>query len=217
MPYLYIRQVGSESLVTRRDWVEMERARAERLTGNQVISWRNVYSAGAGTVVFTSWWTKLAALEEAVDAFWTDADDVEITEGRQTVLKGTTDEDLFHVIYGEIPSTAPRYVRTLSAQCSPGHLESALATGVEIAKKAEELVGSPIQFAQSVTGSLGLVHWLSGYDSLADLQDAVEKFTGAASGWLYYRDRYDDVFIGPSMKISLRERFPPRGPGDHAG
>jgi hypothetical protein len=210
--YLYMRRALLTSLATQLDWVETERATAERVTGNQVTSWRNVYSPGAGMVTFTSWWGKLSALEAATDALRNDNEYRDITEAGGTVVEGTIDEELFHVIHGDIPSTATRYVRTLSAQCSAEHHEFAVAAGVEVAKKAEELIGTSVQFAQSITGSLGLVHWLSGYDSLADLQEAVDKFTGAASGWLYFRDRYNDAFLGPAMKIHLRERLSPVPP-----
>ena len=47
------------------EWATNILNRAKEVTGNEIQLWTNAYSAGLGTITWTSWWADLAALEAA--------------------------------------------------------------------------------------------------------------------------------------------------------
>ncbi len=183
------------------------RARLEHLFGTRVISWGNVYSVGAGLVSFTSWWRELSGLEEATSALRGDQEYRRIIQDGRAFVEGQTDDALLRLTYGELLPAPPRYVHIITAKSAGGHLDSAIASGIELARKSEEIIGTPTQFVRSLTGLFGSVAWLTGYDSLADFQIAVEKLVTGSSPWLYYRDQHHQAYESSSMTLSLRERL----------
>jgi hypothetical protein len=209
--YLYVRRNRLTDLGTGLEWVERARARLEHLFGTRVSSWGNVYSAGAGSVSFTFWWSELSALEEAASALRDDQEYRRIIQDGRAFVEGQTDDALLRLTYGELLSAPPRYVHIINAKSAGGHLDSAIASGIELAQKSEEIIGTPTQFARSLTGSFGSVAWLTGYDSMADFQTAIEKLLTGPTPWLYYRDQHHEAFESSSMTLFLRERLSARG------
>jgi hypothetical protein len=209
--YLYVRRSQLTDLGTGLEWAETARARLERLFGTPVTSWGNVYSAGAGLVSFTSWWSELSGLEEAAAALRDDQEYRRIIRDGRAFVEGQTDDALLRLTYGELLPVPPRYVHIISAKSAGGHLDSAIASGIELAQKSEEIIGRPSQFVRSLTGSFGSVAWLTGYDSMADFQTAVEKLLTGSSPWLYYRDQHHQAYESSSMTLSLRERLSDSG------
>ena len=210
--YLYVRQNRLTDLGTGLEWVERARARLEHLFGNGVSSWRNVYSPGAELVSFASWWSELSTLEEAASALRDDQEYRGIIQDGRAFVEGQTDDALLRLTYGELLSAQPRYLHIINAKCAAGHLDTAIASGIELARKSEELIGTPTQFVRALTGSFGLVAWLTGYDTMADFQTALEKLLTGSSSWLYYRDQHHEAFESSSMTLSLRERLSASGP-----
>ncbi len=210
--YLYVRRNRLTDLGTGLEWVERARDRLEQLFGTGVSSWRNLYSPGAGLVSFTSWWSELSALEEAASALRDDHEYRGIIQDGRAFVEGQTDDALLRLTYGDLLLAQPRYVHIISAKCAAGHLETAIASGIELAQKSEEMIGAPTQFVRSLTGSFGSVAWLTAYNTMADFQTAVEKLLTGASPWLYYRDQHHVAFEGSSMTLSLRERLSASGP-----
>ena len=209
--YLYVRQNRLTDLGTGLEWVERARARLEHLFGNGVSSWRNVYSPGAELVSFASWWSELSTLEEAASALRDDQEYRGIIQDGRAFVEGQTDDALLRLTYGELLSAQPRYLHIINAKCAAGHLDTAIASGIELARKSEELIGTPTQFVRALTGSFGLVAWLTGYDTMADFQTALEKLLTGSSSWLYYRDQHHEAFESSSMTLSLRERLSASG------
>ncbi len=205
--YLYVRRNRLTDLGTGLEWVETARARSELLFGTPVSSWGNVYSAEAGLVSFTSWWTELSGLEEAVSALRDDEEYRRIIRDGRAFVDGHTDDALLRLTYGEPLPAPPRYVHIIKAKSAGGHLDSAIAGGIDLAQKSEEIIGKPTQFVRYLTGSFGSVAWLTGYDSMADFQAAVEKLLTGSSPWLYYRDQHHQAYETSSMTLSLRERL----------
>jgi hypothetical protein len=205
--YLYVRRNQLTDLGTGLEWVERVRARLEHLFGTRVSSWGNVYSAEAGSVSFSSWWSALSELEEAAGALREDPEYRRILQDGRAFVEGQTDDALLRLTHGEVLPTPPRYVHIISARSAGGHLDSAIASGIELAQKSEEIIGAPTQFVRYLTGSFGSVAWLTGYDSMADFQTALEKLLTGSSPWLYYRDQHHQAYESSSMTLSLRERL----------
>ncbi len=203
--YLYVRslQLQNDADV---DWAEAVRARTAEVTGNDVRLWQKVYSPGAGTVRWTSWWDNLATLDRALGAVRADTVYGQLAREGTASAAGPADDLLLGVVHGDpVIETSNRYIRSLEAIGAPGTLDRGLTSGVEILQKSEEITGIPSLFVRAITGSLGAFAWLSGYPDIATFQEANEKLL-TGSTWLWFRDRHVEGIVGSTTSMALYRR-----------
>jgi|SRR6185437_1238507 len=198
--YLYVRQAtladggGFE-------WAGAVRSRLEEAAGEAVHLWQNAFSPAADRVSWTSWCTDLDTLDGAVQSVRS-----ALPAGGDVVVPGSVTEQLFGVAYGEPdPSSTRRYLRSLRTVGTPGHLDRGLQTGIEMAKRTEQHSGQPTLFLRAATGTLGLVAWLTPFDSMAEFQAANERLL-SGSGWVWYRDRQAEAAQSGSITMALHRR-----------
>jgi len=81
-----------------------------------------------------------------------------------------------------------RFVHTTSlagsrpAVCANGALPKGMATGVEIAQRAENITGTPTMFAANVTGVYGGVGSMTGFANIESLE-AAQQAMAADAEW----------------------------------
>lgn len=99
-------------------------------------------SPGYGTVVWSSYWEDLSSRESSFAALAKDADYLSLAaEGLKFVADGL-DDTLYNVVYaGSNPGGDNKYVSVVQSACANGSVVRGMATGVEIAQKAESISG----------------------------------------------------------------------------
>jgi len=99
-------------------------------------------SPGYGTVVWSSYWEDLSSRESSFAALAKDADYLSLAaEGLKFVTDGL-DDTLYNVVYaGSNPGGDNKYVSVVQSACANGSVVRGMATGVEIAQKAESISG----------------------------------------------------------------------------
>jgi hypothetical protein len=101
------------------------------------------------------------------------------------------------------PGTDAKYVGVIQSVCANGSVVRGMATGVEIAQKAEAITGHSTAFTANATGQWGGVGWITGYAGIADFETAQKKLN-ADIGWLEYVDGATGCYSeDPSVSQSL--------------
>jgi hypothetical protein len=165
--------------------VEWAMGMAERVnagTDLEVGLWGHAYSAGVGTIAWTAFVPDMGVLEAANDKLLADDSYVGAVDQGAALTEGGVDDLLAQVVYGEPdPEREIRYVTSVQSVCANGQIARGIEVGVEIAQRAEAIIG-PTMFVTSVTGPYGGVGWLTGFEDvhkMAAAQQALaadEKF-----------------------------------------
>ena len=146
-------------------------------------------SPGNGTLTWTTFVEDLTTLETAEAKLMVeDAFVAEIERGVGFMTEAGIDDELAQVLHGEIdPSRDPRYAAVVRSVVVPGGFAKGVEAGIEIARRATELGGQPTTFLLATTGMYGGVAWVTGADSLAELERA-EQAVNADPGFVQYID-----------------------------
>ena len=70
------------------------------------------------------------------------------------------------------PERPVEYVSGATAIVAAGAMERAIVAAIELSQHGEQVTGIPGIFGRALTGPYGSVGWLTGYESLAQLEQA---------------------------------------------
>lgn len=194
--YLYSRRarVNSFDAVA---WATDTAAAAQATTGVEMQVWGAVYSAGFGTIAWTSWHESFAALEAASNAMMGDESYMaKSAEGSQWAVPGAgVDDQLQELVAGvPDPDANPLYVSAVQAACSGGNIGRGLAAAVEIAQRADAATGASTLVCRNVTGAYSGVAWFTGTEDAAAI-DAQNAALAADAGFVELIDSLGGVYI----------------------
>lgn len=180
--YMFSR-MGPLSTLAGLDWAEKIGAAAGTALGVPVNVWTTSLSPALGTVVWTSFWTDLAAMEKAFAKLGEDPAYLGLAATASEHLAAGVDDALWKIINPptEMADEEPRYVGTVQAILAPGSAASGVAAGLALCDKFNAVTGSNLLFAQRLTGTFGGVQWFSSYANLGEFQEAQEKLAADAS------------------------------------
>lgn len=177
------------------DWAAATTAKVNQITGHDVQLWAGAYSPGFGTITWTAWFDDLTALETLGDKLQADPGFVTLSNEGEKLTDGTLDDALYQPVYGQPdPARQAQYVGAVVGVLAAGNYARGLAAGVEIAQAAEKITGLPTIFTSGLTGSYGTVGFLTGYESIAALEQAQAKLTSDA-GWIKLIDSTKGCFV----------------------
>lgn len=201
--YLFTRQARLTGLDAA-PWAVTIGAAAAKAAGSEVRVWGRAMSPGLGTVVWSSFWKDLSTRETAFEALAKDADYLSLAVEGQKFLTDGIDDTLYDVVYaGSNAGGDNKYVSVVQSACANGSVIRGMATGVEIAQRAEAISGHSTAFAANATGQWGGVGWITGYESIAAFETAQKKLN-ANLGWLEYVDGATNCYSDdPSVTQSL--------------
>jgi hypothetical protein len=153
--YLFTRQARLAGLDAAA-WAVAIGTAAAKASGSDVRTWGRVLSPGYGTVVWSSYWEDLSSRESSFAALAKDADYLSLAaEGLKFVTDGL-DDTLYNVVYaGSNPGGDNKYVSVVQSACANGSVVRGMATGVEIAQKAESISGHSTALVANATGQWG--------------------------------------------------------------
>lgn len=89
---------------------------------------------------------------------------------------------------------------------APGKLVQGIASGVEIAQRAEKVTGVPTMLLAPVTGGWGSLAWISGYESIEALE-AAQATLFADGDTLAFFDQVTESSYMPHAQQSMYRRI----------
>lgn len=177
------------------EWATAIGAKAAEIAGVDVQLWMNVYSPGFGTISWTAWFENLTALEAMGDQLSADASYNEMANAGAALTEGGMDDGVMQVIHGTPdPARTINYVQGSQALVAAGSFERAIGVGIELVERGEAITGIPTMFVRALTGPYGAVGWLSGYESLAEMEKAMDA-QAADPDWLKLIDGTKGCFV----------------------
>ena len=163
-------------------------------SGLEIHAWAASMSPELGTVSWVTFVEHLEQLEQAEDKLALAEDYIELVEKNAHLFAGPLEDTLGQIVHGgpDAGAALPSYVTVANAVAANGKLSQAMADGVEIAVKATEITGLTTSFVAAATGPYGGVAWITGCESISQVEESEAKLMADAS-WLELIDR-----IGPS-------------------
>jgi hypothetical protein len=147
-----------------------------QITGLNVSLFTPIFSPEVGTLSWSAFVPDLATLEAATDKLAVDDGYISMVDAGAKFGEGGADDALLQIVYGEPnPNRKVEYVTSVQTVCANGSVARGIELGVEIAQKADKIIGSPGMFATAATGSYGSVGWLNGYADVKELESAQQK------------------------------------------
>jgi hypothetical protein len=189
--YLFSRQIrfGPGNTREQMAWALEQTEKVNQITGLQVSLYMQVYSPEVGAIGWSTFVPDLSTLEAAGDKLNADDAFVAAVDKGAAMTVGGAEDSLAQVIYGEPdPSRQIEYVTVVRAVSATGNVAKGMEVGVELAQRAEKIMGTPALFLADVTGNYGGVAWASGYENVQALEAAQQALAGDPS-WAQFVDK----------------------------
>lgn len=149
-------------------WASGITEKVNQITGLNVGLFSVTFSPELGTLAWSTFVPDLGTLEAANDKLLVDDGYVSMVDDGAKFGAGGADDALVQIVSGDVdPNRQVNYATIVQTTCMNGSVVRGLEVGVEIAQRAEKILGTPVLFGTSVTGNYGEVGWFSGY---ADVQ-----------------------------------------------
>lgn len=201
MQYLFTRQrhvtQGQEAQV--RQWAQDVNETVNKVGGLPVSMFERVFSPGTGTLVSVASVDDLSQLDQLFGKLRDDGGyQGLLDEGRTSELvDGRINDTLYSLVEesGSLPDFGSQqltYLATTQAVIAPGQFQSGIQSGIEIARKASEITGTPTTFLTKSTDHIGGVMWVAAHSTIADLQKAQQELL--SQSWQSYLDARTNSF-----------------------
>ena len=156
--------------------------KVNQITGLDVGLFAVTFSPELGTVAWSTFVPDLATLEAANDKLLVDDGYVSMVDAGAKFGEGGADDALVQIVAGDVdPNRQVNYVTIVQTTCMNGSVVRGVEVGVEIAQRAEKILGTPVLFGTSVTGNYGEVGWFSGYADVQSMERAQQALSADAT------------------------------------
>ena len=170
-------------------WATGITEKATQLTGLNIRLFASTFSPAAGTLSWSTFVPDLPTIETANDKLLVDDGYVSMLDAGAKFALGGADDALLQIVHGTPDLDRQiEYVTTVQTVCASGSLAKGLELGVEIAQRAEKVLGTPVLFATATTGHYGAVSWLSGYADAHALEQS-QQALGADAKFAEFVDK----------------------------
>jgi hypothetical protein len=189
--YLFSRRLRLGPGNTRKsmEWALAQTETVNKITGLPVSLFMQVYSPEVGVVAWSTFVPDLAALEAAGDKLNADDGFASAVDAGSSLTAGGPDDLLAQVVYGEPdPNRQIEYATVVQTTCATGSVGSGIEAGVELAQRAEKIMGTPTLFLANVTGNYGTVGWLTGHENVQALEASQQALTSDPE-WAKFVDK----------------------------
>ncbi len=170
--------------------------------------WTPIFSPAAGSLTFAAVVDDLTVLEStnakalADDAYIALAD-----KGSAHISSDPIDDQVVSFLHGDFTTGREvAVVAVVEAVVANGSFRRGAEVGIEIAKRAEAAGGAATAFGIAMSGAYGTVQWLTGYESVAELQRAESAVNGDPSFLQYLDEDAAGVFIEGSATQRFARR-----------
>lgn len=170
-------------------WAADITAKVNQISGLTVRICTPIFSEGTGSIIWTTFVQSMAQLEDANDKLLADDGFLDLSDAGRTHTTGVFDDALVQVVHGTPdPGRTITHASAVTAVAAPGKLTRAMELGVQIAQRAETITGVAGMFGAAATGPFGAVSWVTGFESIDQMEQANEALA-ADAGWLAFLDK----------------------------
>ncbi len=154
-------------------WASAITEKANQITGLGVGLYSVTFSPELGTLAWSTFVPDLVTLEAANDKLLVDDGYVAMLDDGAKYMTAGADDALVQIVAGDVdPSREVNYATIVQTSCMSGNVVRGIEVGIEIAQRAEKVMGTPVMFGTSVTGIYGEVGWFSGYADVQSMEHA---------------------------------------------
>jgi hypothetical protein len=159
------------------DWSMRITEKLNQISETKFTLWTTVFSPGVGTLAWTTLVDQLSILDSTETKLMADDGYVALAdEGAEFSSAGAIDDHVVHAVFTDpdTPGDPQAFATVTQAMPAPGANARAVEVGIQIAQRAKSITGCPTSFGIAVTGPYGAVTWITGCDSVDQLQRAQE-------------------------------------------
>jgi hypothetical protein len=160
--------------------------------------WSTVFSPGTGTLAWTSIVENLATLEATDAKLMADAQYLDlVNEGAGFVSGDAIDDGIVQLLATEVDPTGtpPAYVNVVRAVLAAGAMASGIELGIEISQRAKKITGCPCSFGVAGTGVYGGIVWITGCDSVEQLESSQQAIAADAEFTKLIDKKASDLYL----------------------
>jgi hypothetical protein len=150
------------------------------ITGLAVSVFATRYGQPLNTVGWSTRVDTQAELQEANDKLMANQDYLGWLSSRSELFEDAASDQLSTVVSSTLAGAPKRFYTVLTAAAANGRMADAIAFGVRAQKFVADTTGLATAFLSAVYGPFGAVAWLTGADSMSDLDSlAAMQMTNA--------------------------------------
>ena len=189
-------------------WVAEITEKVNQISETPVQLWSSMMSPTLGQLTWSTVTDDLSTLETGFDKMMADDGYVALTDkGAEFTTGDAIDDTVAQLLHFKADDTRDvRYVGAVTAQANNGHFAQAVELGIEIAQIAERASGLPTTFGTQITGPYGGVGWISGYETLEELQRGQQAVNGSTELIELLDGRAADVYLPGSGRQVMSRR-----------
>jgi len=166
-------RLGPGSAHEEQAWAIAMTEKVNQISETKYSLWTPFASPGVNTLYWMTFAEDLATLEATNDKLLADSSyHMLLEQGARYVSADAINDSLAMLVHadGMDPAREPAYVVEVAATAATGAGAKSIEVGIEIAKLATQINGTPTMFSVAATGVYGRVLWHTGFDSIAELQ-----------------------------------------------
>lgn len=191
MTYLLSRQARMTPGQTQKslEWAQNVTEKVATVSGLPVRLQQQMFSPQVGGILWQVFSPNISTLESLFDKIQGDSETTKLVDlgaqflsDQQTGTPGHVSDNLSNIMHGDFAQHGgqqlrggPEYQTIVQSIMQPGSYQTAVQTGVEVAKQVEKITGSPTLFAVDETGYYGGVRWISSHRDVRQMEQAAEK------------------------------------------
>ena len=180
-------------------------AMATKIGGIEVSVFGSVFGTPVNTIAWSSLVESQAQLQEATEKLLGNAEYLAWVDSHGDLFESAANDRLSSVV--STTFTGPkRFYGILAATASAGKVGEAVEFGVRAQQLVSQLSGLESAFAMEVYGAYGAVVWLTGADSMAEL-DALQQLQMSSAEYQALGVEAGSLFIEGSGANSLIQRI----------
>ena len=180
--------------------------KATEITGLDVHVWNVRFGQPTGTIMWSVRLDSQAQLFEATEKMMGDATYVDLSMSLGELFEGPTTDQLVRIVSGTPTESPAKYISTTQAVMANGHYAEAIAFGAEMQAFVGDALGHPTVFGAATYGGFADVLWLTGTDTMAEIDAAADWLATDAD----YQTRVQsagDLFVEGTGQNGLLERL----------
>ena len=197
--YLFYRSARLRTTDVREQlaWAGAITEKVNHISETPVSLWSTVFSPASGTLTWTTFADSLAVLEANNDKLVVDSGYLDLVDqaGKWDAGQPIDDGLLQYLVEPEQGDQPPAYVTAVRATLAPHQFIRGIEVGIEIAARVKAANGIHTSFATSMTGGYGEVAWLTGFESIEQLESSEHKLNADANFLSYIDSDASDVYL----------------------
>jgi hypothetical protein len=183
-------------------WAVEVAAHVTKAVGKTITPWTSVYGLPTGTFSWSGRVESHAEMGALQEKLALDTGYATLLAKATTLFVGPV-EDAFVEFVASAGTPGPaRYATLVRAECAGGHMAEAFGWGVDTMHHVNKITGLSISMVRSLYGQWGGIGWITGAESLDDIDNA-QKAMSADAGYVERLDMAGDFFADRSASTVL--------------